>query len=196
MRVLAVSDIVAPSLYPLADRESHGAIDLIVACGDLPPEYLGHLAHAFNTPLYFVKGNHDIRSENYPPGGCTDLNGRILTFQGVRFIGLEGSMWYNGGPNQYTETQMKARIRRLRPAIWWHRGVDVVITHAPPLGIHDGQDLCHRGFACYRWFIQKYRPRLFLHGHIHAHFRDDDDRVSVVEETRVINTYGYHVLEI
>ena len=105
-------------------------------------------------------------------------------------------MWYNGGPNQYTEKQMKGIIRRLRPAIWWRKGIDIVVTHAPPLGIHDGQDLCHQGFACFRWLIQKYRPRLFLHGHIHSHFSNDADRASIVDTTRVVNTYGQHIFEI
>ena len=91
---------------------------------------------------------------------------------------------------------MKTHIRRLRPAIWWRRGVDVVITHAPPRGIHDGEDLCHQGFTCFRWLIRKYRPRIFLHGHIHAYFRDASERTSIIDTTQVINTYGYHVLEI
>ena len=196
MRVLTVSDVVVPSLYPLTDRDAFGTIDLVMACGDIPPEYLGYLAHAFNVPLFFVKGNHDIRFDKHPPGGCFDLNGRIVTFQGLRLLGLEGSMWYNGGPYQYTEKQMKAHIRRLRPAIWWRRGVDVVMTHAPPKGIHDGEDLCHRGFNCFRWLIQKYQPRLFLHGHIHALFKSDAERTTIIGSTQVTNTYGYHVLEI
>jgi Icc-related predicted phosphoesterase len=196
MRILTVSDIVVPSLYPVADRPALGPIDLVVACGDLPPEYLGYLAHAFDVPLFFVKGNHDIRFAKQPPGGCSDLNGRLVTFRGLRFIGLEGSMWYNGGPVQYTEKQMQGHIRRLRPILWWHKGVDIVVTHAPPLGIQDGNDLCHQGFACYRWLIQKFRPRFFLHGHIHARFQDDADRVSLVDGTRVINTYGHHIFEV
>ena len=196
MRILTVSDIVAAPLYPLADPGAFGTVDLVVACGDLPPEYLGYLAHIFGVPLFFVKGNHDIRFDKQPPGGCTDLNGRFVTFQGLRFMGLEGSMWYNGGPCQYTEKQMKAHIRRLRPALWWHKGVDVVVTHAPPQGVHDGQDLCHRGFACFRWLIRKYRPRFFLHGHIHVQFQNEAERISLIDGTRVINTYGYHVLDI
>lgn len=196
MRVLTVSDIVVSPLYPVSDRDAFGVIDLVVACGDLPPEYLGYLAHVFNVPLFFVKGNHDIRFDKNPPGGCTDLHGRIISFRGVRFLGLEGSMWYNGGPYQYNEKEMKTQLRRLRPALWWRKGVDVVVTHAPPRGIHDGEDLCHQGFACFRWLIDKYRPRHFLHGHIHAFFKDDTERTTLIDTTRVTNTYGYHVLEI
>ena len=196
MRVLTVSDIIVPPLYPVSDRAAFGVIDLAVACGDLPPEYLGYLKHIFDVPLFFVKGNHDIRFEKHPPGGCTDLNRRIVTFRGRRFLGLEGSMWYNGGPYQYTEKEMKRHVRRLRLPLWRHRGVDVVVTHAPPLGIHDGQDLCHQGFACFRSLIQKYRPRLFLHGHIHVAFPNAAARTTVFGTTRIINTYGHHILEI
>ena len=196
MHVLTVSDIVASPLYPVSDRASLGPVDLIVACGDLPPEYLSYLAHAFNVPLLFVKGNHDIRSENYPPRGCTDINGRILTFQGVRFLGLEGSMWYNGGPNQYTEGEMGKRVLRLRPRLWWGGGVDVIITHAPPRHIHDEEDLCHRGFRTFRRLIERSRPRYFIHGHIHTHFDHPSERITVFNDTEVINTYGHHTFEI
>ena len=196
MRILTVSDIVAAPLYPVGDPTAFGTVDLVVACGDLPPEYLGYLAHMFNVPLFFVKGNHDIRFDKQPPGGCTDLNRRLVTFQGLRFMGLEGSMWYNGGPCQYSEKQMKGHIRRLRPLLWWRGGVDIVVTHAPPLGVHDGKDLCHQGFACFRWLIRRYRPRYFLHGHIHMQFQSDAERISLVDGTRVINTYGYHILDL
>ena len=196
MRILTVSDIVVPSLYPVSDRETIGAIDLVVACGDLPPEYLEYLTHIFNVPLFFVKGNHDIRFDKNAPRGCTNLNRRILVFQGMRFLGLEGSMWYNGGPCQYTEKQMKRHIRLLRLPLWWYKGVDVVVTHAPPLGIHDGPDLCHQGFACFRSLIPKYQPRFFLHGHIHAVFKDAADRTTLCNTTRIINSYGHHILDI
>jgi len=196
MRVLTVSDIVHPPLYPVSDREAIGPIDLVVACGDLPPEYLEYLAHIFNGPLFFVKGNHDIRFGNQAPRGCTDLNRRIMTFRGVRFLGLEGSMWYNGGPCQYTEKQMKRHIRLLRLPLWWRKGVDVVVTHAPPRDIHDGPDLCHQGFDCFRTLIQRYRPRFFLHGHIHTVFKNAADRITFFGTTRIINTYGHHILDI
>jgi Icc-related predicted phosphoesterase len=74
--------------------------------------------------------------------------------------------------------------------------VDIVVTHAPPFGIHDAKDLCHQGFACFRSLIQKHQPRFFLHGHIHAVFPDAEDRISLFNTTRIINTYGHYILEI
>jgi len=196
MRILTVSDVVEPSLYPRIDRQRFASINLVLACGDLPPEYLTALRNALEAPLFYVKGNHDIRYVLRAPEGCTDLHGRLASFGGLKILGLEGSRWYNGGPYQYTEAEMKKIVRRMRPAIWWRGGLDVVITHAPPLGIHDGQDLCHQGFACYRWLIDKYQPRYFIHGHIHRPDITGEGRRTALKKTQVVNTYGYHIIEI
>jgi Icc-related predicted phosphoesterase len=195
MKILSVSDVVVPSLYPDLDREAFDGVRLILACGDLPPEYLAFLYHAFNVPCLYVMGNHDLRYGSRPPMGCVDIHGRIVTVEGLRIMGLEGSRWYNGGPNQYTEAQMRGVIRKMTLALWWNRTLDIVITHAPPLGIHDEPDPCHRGFACFRTLIHRRRPRVFIHGHIHRQFAHEAERTTVIDGTEVINTYGYAITE-
>ena len=67
MKLLAVSDVVEPSLHKDFDRAKFPDVDLIVSCGDLPPEYLSFLATAFDAPMVYVKGNHDIRYAHKPP---------------------------------------------------------------------------------------------------------------------------------
>lgn len=196
IKVLSVSDAVDPTLYSLQEMPRFADIGLVLACGDLPPEYLTFLTHATGVPLYYVNGNHDIRNTTTPPPGCVNLHGRLVNFKGLNILGFDGSMWYNNGPYQYTEQQMRRMVRRLRPAIWWQGGLDVVITHAPPKGIHDERDLCHQGFESFRWLIRKYQPRYFIHGHIHKKFETPAERISVVGATRVINSYGHHILEI
>ena len=196
MRILTISDRVEPLLYDRFDRQRFKDIDLILSCGDLPTEYLSFLFGKLNAPLYFVRGNHDFRYNLKTPSGCIDLNADLIKFRGINILGLEGSRWYNGGPFQYTETEMRWRIQRLRPRIWRMGGIDILITHAPPRHIHDAEDLCHRGFKSYRWLIKKYSPRYFIHGHIHAHFKDSSQRVMTVNQTQVINTFGYHLFEI
>ncbi len=196
MRILTVSDVVVPEFYPRLDPARLPAIDLVVSCGDLPPEYLRYLRNRLDVPLYYVRGNHDLRYDGERLHGCTDLHGQLHPFRGLNILGLEGSMWYNGGAGQYREQQMKIMVQRLRWRIWRLGGVDIVFTHAPPRGVHDAEDRCHRGFETYRRLIQKYRPRYFIHGHIHRLFRDPSERMTLVGSTMVINTYGYHVLEI
>lgn len=196
MKILTVSDCVEPLLYTRFEKERFPGIELILSCGDLPPEYLTFLTTAFKVPLYYIRGNHDIRYGSSPPDGCIDLRGRLIRFKGLNFLGLEGSRWYNGGPYQYTEEQMRKQVRGLRRKINRSSGLDVVITHAPPRHIHDNEDLCHRGFRVFRWLIEKYAPRYFIHGHIHSLFRDPLERVMVVNHTHVVNSYGYYILEI
>ena len=196
MRILTISDRVEPLLYDRFDRQRFEGIDLILSCGDLPPEYLSFLLAKLNTPLYFVRGNHDYRHNLKTPSGCIDLNANLINFKGINIFGLEGSRWYNGGPFQYTESQMHWKIQRLRPRIWWKGGIDIMITHAPPRHIHDAEDRCHRGFKSYRWLIKKYSPRYFIHGHIHTHFTDPSQRLTIFNQTQVINTFGYYLFEI
>ena len=196
MKILAISDYVVSELYDRFDVGRFPGVDLILSCGDLPPEYLSYLVSAFNVPLYYVRGNHDIRYDAKPPRGCTDLHAKLIRFRGINILGLEGSRWYNGGPQQYTEGQMRQTILGLRPKIWWKRGVDIVITHAPPRHIHDAEDPCHKGFVSFRLLIDRYAPLYFVHGHIHADFSDPSQRITVVNETKVVNSYGYFLFEI
>jgi uncharacterized protein len=191
MNLLCVSDIVTAELYHKFDPKQFGRVDLVIACGDLPPEYLSFLVGAFSVPVYYVRGNHDIRYATTPPVGCRDIHGRIVRHGALRIMGLEGSRWYNGGPVQYTEKQMRAVVRRLRLKLWWRGGVHVIVTHAPPRFIHDAEDRCHRGFRIYRQLIRKYAPHYFLHGHIHSHFADEAQRITLEGKTQVINCFGY-----
>ncbi len=196
MKILTVSDQVIPELYENFRVDRFAGVELILSCGDLPPEYLSFLVTMFNVPLYFVRGNHDLRSDGYKPGGGSDLDAKVAVYKGLRILGLEGSQWYNGKPHQYTERQMRKKIRRVRPKIWRLKGVDIIITHAPPRHIHDLEDQCHRGFECFRDLIDRYAPRYFIHGHMHFNYTQDARRMTVVNNTKVINSYGYYIFEI
>jgi Icc-related predicted phosphoesterase len=196
MKILTVSDRVEPALDEHFQAERFAGVNLILSCGDLPPEYLSNLVTRFNVPLYYVRGNHDIRHDGYRPEGCTDLDAKVVVFRELRILGLEGSHWYNGKPHQYTERQMRKKIRKPGRKIRWHGGPDIIITHAPPRHIHDAEDQCHRGFECFRHLIDRYAPRYFIHGHMHFSYTTQAQRMTVVNETKVINSYGYFLFEI
>lgn len=196
MKVLTVSDRVDPMLFDRFERSNFPDVDLILSCGDLPSEYLTFLVTVFNVPLFYVRGNHDSHYDTRPPQGCIDLHARIMTYRGLRLLGLEGSRWYNGGPHQYTEQQMQRIIRKLWWQLFWRDDIDVVITHAPPWAVHDAEDLCHRGFKSFHLIIERYTPGYLVHGHIHASFDHPAQRVAIVGQTRVVNTYGYCLLDL
>ncbi|GBC61070.1 metallophosphoesterase [Desulfonema ishimotonii] len=194
MKILTISDRVEPVLYNEFNAEMFTGIDFVLSCGDLPPEYLSFITSRLNAPLYYVRGNHDIRYDTKPPEGCIDLDGRLIRHGSLRLLGLEGSRWYNGNPNQYTEPQMRQKLWKLRPRLWWWKGADIIITHAPPRHIHDGEDLCHRGFRCFHGLIDRYAPQYFIHGHIHKTFTHPSQRMTHISTTTVLNTFGYHII--
>ncbi|MFN2353456.1 MAG: metallophosphoesterase [Desulfopila sp.] len=197
MKILSVSDKVCSEILekPAIAAQCRD-VDLIISCGDLPPEFLTLLRNRFDAQLYYVLGNHDIRYDTSPPVGCSCIDRRIVSVGGYSLIGFSGSRWYNGGLNQYREREMSRRIRRLRFSLWRNGAPDIVVTHAPPRHIHDAEDRCHKGFKCYDRFIRKYRPSYFLHGHIHRLFKADGERITVVDNTQVINSYGFYIFQI
>jgi uncharacterized protein len=210
MRILSVSDKVEPVLYGPYIRERVGQIDLILACGDLPYYYLDYIVSLLDRPLYYVHGNHDkaaMRPSDLNPssgptglGWAVNLHRHTAQFQGLLLAGLEGCRAYNpGAPHQYDEAQVRRQIRQLGVRLLANRlrhgrYLDILITHAPPRGIHDGEDLPHRGFESYLALLRRYRPRLMIHGHQHVYNRNDATETDY-EGTRIINTFGYRVLE-
>lgn len=191
-----MSDIEEKILWDRFDAERWRDIDLVVSCGDLKSQYLQFLVTMLRVPVFYVRGNHDVSYAEDPPSGCDDLDGRVLTYKGLRFAGLEGSMWYNGQPHQYTEFQMWMKANRLAYKLWRSRGVDIIVTHAPPAGIHDSEDRCHKGFKTFVGLINKHKPKCCIHGHTHLGYYNRRERETVVGATRVIDAYGYHVIQV
>src|SRR5258708_17080313 len=191
MKVLAISDNVLPRLENQEYlRRTYGDAEVVVSAGDMPAPYVELVATTLNLPLLYVKGNHDTQYEPGTPGG-DNLNGRIVNCRGLTFAGLEGSPIYNGEPLQYTEFEMFLRVLRLAPIMLVRRllfgyGVDVMVTHSPPRGIHDMQDRAHRGFRSLRLLINLYRPHYFLHGHVDT-WDNRRETVTQLGVTRIIN---------
>jgi len=196
IRILTVSDFIDKSLTQMVEDKTLKPVDLIISCGDMPPEYLSFLRDRLDKPLFFVKGNHDIRYSISNPVGCENIHAKIVRFQGLNITGLEGSLWYNGGVNQYTDKEMQKIISGMWFSFWRKGIINLVITHAPPRHIHDAEDRCHMGFDSFVKLIDKREPDFFIHGHIHKEFTTDKERVSIMNNTKVINTCGYTILEV
>jgi predicted phosphodiesterase len=70
MKILSISDVEINELSGQFDCRPFKDVELILSCGDLPPEYLSNIRERLDRPLFYVKGNHDIRYENASPKGC------------------------------------------------------------------------------------------------------------------------------
>ena len=196
MKILVLADCESKSLYEYFTPEKLEGVELILACGDLKESYLDFFASMTSAPVLFVMGNHD---EPYAPGaysGCVCIEDDIYVYKGIRILGLGGSMQYiPGAPGQYTEWQMRYRIRKLGFKLWRHKGFDILVTHAPAYQVNDLPDLPHRGFAAFLPLLDKYRPKFFLHGHVHANYARGFKRTDTYGETTVVNAYEFYVVE-
>lgn len=194
MKILVVADEESKSLWDHYEKSKLEGIDLILSCGDLNPKYLSFLATFSKAPVLYIHGNHDGCYADTPPEGCTCIDDDLFVYKGVRILGLGGSMRYKPGPHQYTEVAMKGRILRLGLKVMKNKGFDILLTHSPAAGLHDMEDLPHRGFECFLDLIKKYRPKFFIHGHVHMCY-GRFPREEKYEDTMVINAYEKHIIE-
>lgn len=210
MRILAVSDEIAEQLYTPTVGSRLGKIDLILGCGDLPYYYLEYLLTALSAPLYYVHGNHDPlaeycgpdgQSHKAGPDGGENVDGRCVNAGGLLVAGLEGCIAYHpNAPHQYSQTDMALRTLALSAHLVPNRPtkgrwLDILITHSPPFGIHDGKDPAHVGFRAFLDFMRIFRPRYLLHGHQHRNYGGGPSETRY-GDTLVLNVHPYRILEL
>ena len=188
MRILAISDEPSQKLWGSRCRETLEGVDLILSAGDLPPSYLSFLTCFTSAPVIYVHGNHDDIYEKKPPEGCLCADGKILLIGGVRILGLGGSFRYRPDcVNMYTEPEMQSRILNLRRKLRATGGFDILLTHAPIRGVGDEDHPSHRGFECFGPLLDRYRPAVMVHGHMHQAYTAFFQRERTYNGVPVIN---------
>lgn len=196
MKILFLADEEAKVYWDFFKKEDFEGVDLIVSCGDLKAEYLSFLATMVPVPVLYVHGNHDAKYDKKPPEGCICIDDCIYEFKGVRILGLGGSRRYKPGPYQFTEREMAKRVRKLFWKLKFKKGFDILVTHSPARGLHDAEDMCHMGFEVFNKLIEQYRPKYFVHGHVHLNYGRQFVREDMVGETHVVNAYEKYMLEL
>jgi Icc-related predicted phosphoesterase len=224
MKILCIADESDPLVYSKNLASRFGDVDLVVSAGDLPMKYYEFIISILNKPLYFVFGNHNLEylsqfvsfgsiASQYgysdgagtyrllPAFGGDYIDGKVVYDKKHDLIiaGLGGSMRYNNGKHQYTEREMNRRMWHLVPRLLFNRlrygrYLDILVTHAPPMGIGDDVDACHRGFSTFLTFMDRFKPKYLLHGHVHL-LDANANRFGVYKHTKIINIYQSFVLD-
>ena len=194
MKILALADVENKGLWDFYEKEKLSGYDLIISCGDLDPVYLEFLESVTNIPLLFVHGNHDDKYDRKPPLGCTAIDDYIYYYNGLRILGLGGSIKYSAKKYMYTEKEMAKRIKKLKKKATLLGGIDILVTHAPPAGYGDLEDLPHKGFECFNDFLNEYRPKYLLHGHVHMNYGRIERQTDHPSGTKIINCYDKYEL--
>ena len=224
MKILCISDTTDTLIYSTVAPDLYRDVDFVISAGDLPLRYYDYIQTMLRKDVWYVYGNHNLEEfgrmmkggtsqeaireklvgfddHTLPSFGGCFVDGKCVrdNQHDLIIMGLGGSMLYNYGDSQYTEKQMQWRINKLTPRLLYNkkrygRALDILITHAPPRGMGDGEDLCHKGFECFLSFMERFKPRYLLHGHVHL---DDMNapRVSEYCDTKVINIYKNYILE-
>ncbi len=216
MKILCVSDQIDPLVYSAGAKDHFKDVDIILCAGDLAMEYIDYIVSTLNKPTYFVFGNHNLEEfgfyhqsevnfQAHTADAMSHYHGAIYCGFNVKrenkliIAGCSGSMKYNKGLCQYTEGEMKFRLIKMIPRLLFNkifhgRYLDIFLTHASPLGIHDKEDLCHKGYKCYRWFLNTFKPKYMVHGHIHL-YDQQETRVTQWEQTTIINAFSHYLID-
>ena len=220
MKILCISDQIDPLIYTNTLKQRYADVDLVLSAGDLPIDYLDFIVSTLNKTLFFVFGNHHTEDYSYYKTGtlkdgitgydscdsyeihsvgATYVSSKVRYEEGIVIAGLGGSMRYNRGENQFSDFQMNFQILKLIPALVFNRifrgrFLDILLTHASPLGIHDKKDKCHQGFKGFLWFMRTFKPKYLVHGHIHL-YDLSEVRTTKYCDTMVINAYGHYLID-
>ena len=195
MKIMVIADKESRYYWDFYEPGKLDGIDLIISCGDLDRNYLEFLATFTFAPILYVRGNHDYEYAKAPPGGCICIEDDIYVHEGIRIMGLGGCLRYKPGDNQYEQAEMKRRVFKMRRKIRRHKGFDILVTHAPAYGIGDDTDRCHTGFDAFVRLLEEFKPRYFLHGHVHMNYGRKFKRHNVHDKSLIINGYESYIFE-
>ena len=195
MKILVIADKESKALWDFYEPGKLDEYGLILSCGDLAPQYLSFLATFTAAPVLYVHGNHDDCYEQTPPDGCLSVDGTLAVYKGIRILGLGGSMRYKKGINQYSDAEMDKRLKKLRFKLRRHKGCDILLTHSPAFRLGDDDDLPHRGFTAFLTILDRYKPRYFIHGHVHTTYGRKFKREYEYGVTKIVNAYETYVID-
>ncbi len=192
-KILIISDTEILGQYPMDKlKNMFSDIDFIISAGDLGNDYLDYLFTTLNKDIIYVNGNHVYR-KGHDISFCKNIDGKIIKYKGLKIFGLGGSKKYSYQENQYSEFEMTQRIILNLGCLLWGK-LDIMVTHTPPRRINDREDFTHQGFEVFHKILKYFKPKLWIHGHIHlvSHM---DTQETIIGDTRIINAYGYKVVE-
>lgn len=197
MRLLLVSDIESKFIWDYFDPSVFSGVEAVISSGDLKRQYLEFLACMIPAPLFYVPGNHDKRFTREPPLGCIPLDGRVEEYGGLRICGLGGCKSNTpGAAYEYNEAEMRGMTKKLEKKIKKSGGADIFVTHAPTCGLGDGDDFFHQGFQSFYRILDEFGPRLHVFGHQHRGYKHNIVTPEFYRGTRLINAYGYKLIDI
>jgi len=202
MKIVALSDLHGDIARLPEIADDLASADVVLLTGDLT--HFGHRTAAeqilaavesYNPHVLAVAGNCDQNDvgELLTERGI-NLHGRSITFRGMTYLGVGGSLSCPGGtPNELSEEEIGESLYQASRALIPGKPF-ILVLHQPPLNtqvdrIGKGH---HVGSRSIRDFICEWRPLVALSGHIH-----ESRGIDTLDATTLVNpgplAYGGHV---
>lgn len=182
------------SLKMLIITDTHGCLnpseipqdkfDVCLLLGDLFKDDIMIIKEKIiNIPIYGVLGNHD-GFELYDKYGIENIHGKVVEVNGVRIVGIQGSLRYKYSDMPlYTDEESVEIAEKMEEA-------DILISHDSPKYLHGDNDFAHSGLQGITRYCEKWNVPLNIHGHHHDNMR------SVLENgTTSICCYGVRLID-
>lgn len=179
MKIVIISDT---HLRHLKSPINVPECDLLIHCGDALGKgsieelrlFVPWLEGLKAKHKVFVPGNHDVIFEKNPISARKELGGNIVFLQD-RQVEIEGLKIY-GSPWQPEFCDWAFNLPRGFPLRKkWEAipdGIDILVTHGPPLGILDFSRFGNEHVGCgdLRQELHRIKPKLHCFGHIHGDY--------------------------
>lgn len=133
--------------------------------------------------IYALLGNHDT---NYIElNGLNNLNGKMITINGVRILGIQGSFRYK--PVSFPSFSQKESIEFLCNK----EEADILVSHDSAFNSESSHNPAHQGLFGITYYLFKNRVPYHIHGHIHNPYRK-----TMINGTEEISSFLYEYLEL
>jgi Icc-related predicted phosphoesterase len=177
MKILSVADIHGAQfrLNLILKNIDRYSPDIVVICGDITQFGPGEVAKNFLNQIPIdtlaITGNIDSFdvTQGIDESKATKIEMKKIVKKGIPFVGLGRDI-----SNQLGIIEEKNLIDESC----------VVVSHEPPYGAQDKVFLGkHAGSEIHREIVEKYKPRLWLCGHIH-----ENPGFDKINDTLVVNS--------
>ena len=186
MRVLAASDLHGDhEIYRWLVQAAHDLRpDAVVLAGDLLGYPEGHnsveeaqradaarilaILDGVAEPVFYIMGNDDMIELDPKTAGIRSIQGRRVELDDFNFVGYQYSLPFMAGVYEKPEEDIHEDLAALDPLVDQRT---VLVTHSPAYGVLDiGAMGAHAGSAAIKDLIDRRRPLVHIHGHIHEEF--------------------------
>jgi len=119
-------------------------------------------------PVLYIMGNDDLVEFELGVGTMQPLHGRRIDIDRYNFVGYRYTLPFIGEDTEKPDDEIARDLLVLQNLV---DEATVLVTHSPVFGILDAGILgLHAGSTSLLDLVERRRPRLHIHGHVHSKF--------------------------